>query len=87
MVTATVHIDSIDKIRSFVKIINEYNGRFELVSGCYRVNAKSIMGIFSLDISRPLCLNIYNEENADYVTNAISPFIINNQITGHDSIQ
>ena len=52
MTTATVNIDSLDKIQAFVKIINEYNGRFDLVSGCSRVNAKSIMGIFSLDISR-----------------------------------
>ncbi len=78
MTTATVNIDSLDKIRAFVKIINEYNGRFDLVSGCSRVNAKSIMGIFSLDISRPLHLNIYNDENAAYVTDAISAFIIKN---------
>ena len=77
MNTATVNIDSLDKIQAFVKIINEYNGRFDLVSGCSRVNAKSIMGIFSLDISRPLHLNIYNDENAAYVTDAISAFIIN----------
>ena len=77
MTTATVNIDSLDKIQAFVKIINEYNGRFDLVSGCSRVNAKSIMGIFSLDISRPLHLNIYNDENAANVTDAISAFIIN----------
>ena len=77
MTTATVNIDSLDKIQAFVKIINEYNGRFDLVSGCSRVNAKSIMGIFSLDISRPLQLNIYNHENAAYVTDGISAFIIN----------
>ena len=77
MTTATVNIDSLDKIQAFVKIINEYNGRFDLVSGCSRVNAKSVMGIFSLDISRPLHLNIYDDENAAYVTDAISAFIIN----------
>ena len=77
MTTATVNIDSLDKIQAFVKIINEYNGRFDLVSGCSRVNAKSIMGIFSLDISRPLHLNIYNDENAAYGTDAFSAFIIN----------
>lgn len=79
MTTATVNIDSLDKIRAFVKIINNYNGRFDLVSGCSRVNAKSIMGIFSLDISRPLHLNIYNDETAEYVTEAISAFIINSR--------
>lgn len=77
MVTRTISIDSMDKIKSFVKIINEYNGRFDLISGCYRVNAKSIMGIFSLDISQPLDLNIYNDEYADFIINAISAYIIN----------
>lgn len=65
-----------DKITSFVKIINEYHGRFDLVSGSCRVNAKSVMGIFSLDISRPVDLYIYNEDHADYIENVLSPFII-----------
>lgn len=79
MVTKTISIDSMEKIKSFVKIINEYHGRFDLVSGCYKVNAKSIMGIFSLDISQPVDLNIYNDEYADFILNALSSYIINNK--------
>ena len=67
MITKKICIDSMDKITSFVKIINEYHGRFDLVSGSCRVNAKSVMGIFSLDISRP----------ADYIVKALSPYIVN----------
>ena len=67
MITKTININSLDKIETFVDIINKFNGRFDLVSGCSIVNAKSIMAIFSLDISRPVYLYIYNEESAEHV--------------------
>ena len=40
------------------------------------VDAKSIMGVFSLDISQPIALYIYNDETAETVTKAISSFEI-----------
>ena len=43
MITKTITINSMDKIKTFVDIINKFNGRFDLVSGCSIVNAKSIM--------------------------------------------
>ena len=48
MITKTININSLDKIETFVDIINKFNGRFDLVSGCSIVNAKSIMAIFIL---------------------------------------
>lgn len=74
MITKTISINSMEKIKTFVNIMNQFNGRFELVSGCNAVDAKSIMGIFSLDISRPVYLYIYNEETADSVCQAIASF-------------
>ncbi|MCI6858050.1 MAG: HPr family phosphocarrier protein [Eubacterium sp.] len=74
MITKTIKINSMNKVKTFVDIINKFSGRFDLVSGCSMVNAKSVMGIFSLDISRPLYLYIYNEENAEPVSEAISEF-------------
>ncbi|MBQ9156544.1 MAG: HPr family phosphocarrier protein [Eubacterium sp.] len=76
MVTKKVNIDSIDKIQSFVHILNNFSGHFDLSSGCSKVNAKSLMGIFSLDISRPLDFNIYNDEYAEYILKAISAYLI-----------
>ena len=76
MTTRRVQIDSMDKIRQFVNIMNGFSGRFDLVSGCSYVNAKSVMGVFSLDISRPLALYIYNDENAEPVLEAIHSFEI-----------
>lgn len=72
MITKTININSMDKIKTFVDIINKFNGRFDLVSGCSIVNAKSIMAIFSLDISRPVYLYIYNEETAEPVAKALN---------------
>ena len=74
MITQSIRIDSLDKVQRFVQIMNGFNGRFDVVSGCSVVNAKSVMGIFSLDISRPISLYIYNEEKVAPVLNAISPF-------------
>ena len=51
--------NSIDKIKSFVKDINKYDNDFDLVSGRYLIDAKSIMGIFALDLSKPIKLNIH----------------------------
>lgn len=74
MITKTININSMDKIKTFVDIINKFNGRFDLVSGCSIVNAKSIMAIFSLDISRPVYLYIYNEDSAEHVIKALKDF-------------
>ena len=76
MTTVKISLNSIDKVKSFVNELTKFDYDFDLVSGRYVIDAKSIMGIFSLDISRPLYLNIYNDENAHYVTDAISAFII-----------
>ncbi len=74
MITHSVCIDSMEKIMRFVSIMNTFHGRFDLVSGCSAVSAKSMMGVFSLDISRPVSLYIYNDESADTVLKAISAF-------------
>ena len=76
MKTVQISLNSIDKVKSFVNEITKFDYDFDLVSGRYVIDAKSIMGIFGLDISRPLHLNIYNDEAADYVTDALSAFII-----------
>ena len=77
MITQTLLLDSMRKLQSFVAVINDYNGQFDLVSGCCVVNAKSIMGIFSLDISQPVCLNIYNEDCAEHLLPALTPYKYN----------
>ena len=54
MKTIKVSLNSIDKVKTFVNDINRFDFDFDLVSGRYVIDAKSIMGIFSLDLSKPL---------------------------------
>ena len=74
MKTVTVNLNSADKVKSFVKDITKYENDFDLVSGRYLVDAKSIMGIFALDLSKPLKLNIHSQDNADKIAESLSEY-------------
>ena len=76
MKTVMISLNSIDKVKSFVNDICRFDYDFDLVSGRYVVDAKSIMGIFSLDLSKPIELNIHAEEGADEVLNTLKPYIV-----------
>ena len=76
MKTVQISLNSIDKVKSFVNDITKFDYDFDLVSGRYVIDAKSIMGIFSLDLSKPIDLNIHAEDNADDVLAVIKPYII-----------
>ena len=76
MRSVQVSINTVDKVKAFVNDITKFEYEFDLVSGRYVVNAKSIMGIFSLDIRKPICLHINTEENTDEVINALSPYMV-----------
>ena len=76
MKTVMISLNSIDKVKSFVNDISKFNFDFDLVSGRYVIDAKSIMGIFSLDLSKPIELNIHAEgENLDSVMEKLTPYI------------
>ena len=76
MKTIKVSLNSIDKVKTFVNDINRFDFDFDLVSGRYVIDAKSIMGIFSLDLSRPIDLAIHNEEGIDEILSALEPFLL-----------
>ena len=61
MTTYRVRLNSMDKVRNFVNTISEKEGKYKLVSDYRIVNAKSILGVFSLDLSRTLELRIEND--------------------------
>ncbi len=76
MKTVQISLNSIDKVKSFVNDITKFDYDFDLVSGRYVIDAKSIMGIFSLDLSKPIDLNIHAEDNVDDVIDALKPYMI-----------
>lgn len=75
-----VNLNTIEKVKSFVNIITKFPCDMDLVasSNRYIIDAKSIMGIFSLDLSKNLNLIIHSEDPLvrEGVKNAISEFIV-----------
>ena len=63
MKTIQISLNSIDKVKSFVGAISKFDNDFDLVSGRYVIDAKSIMGIFSLDLSKPINLSIHADDS------------------------
>ena len=76
MKTIYISLNSIDKVKAFVNEITKFENDFDLVSGRYVIDAKSIMGIFSLDLSKPIELNIHSESNADELLSVLAPYIV-----------
>lgn len=76
MKTVKISLNSIDKVKAFVNDITKFDYDFDLVSGRYVIDAKSIMGIFSLDLSKPIDLNIHAEDGAEEVMAVLSNYTV-----------
>ena len=76
MKKTNVMLDSISAVKKFVNIVSTYEYEVDLASGRYAVDAKSIMGIFSLDLSSPIQLNIYADHDEDVIMETIKPYIV-----------
>lgn len=76
MKAVKISLNSIDKVKAFVNEITKFNSDFDLVSGRYVIDAKSIMGIFSLDLSKPIDLNIHSEDDVDHILSVLAPYIV-----------
>ncbi len=61
MIKFTVLLKSINDVKDFVRIVNEFPYDVDLAAGRYIVDAKSIMGIFSLDLTQPIDVEIHGE--------------------------
>ena len=76
MKTIKICLNSIDKVKAFVNDITKFDTDFDLVSGRYVIDAKSIMGIFSLDLSKPIDLCIHADESSiDPILEVLTPYI------------
>ena len=59
-----VTFKTLQDVQKFVNIVNRYSYDVDLTSGKYVVDAKSIMGIFSLDLSKPISLELHSDDTA-----------------------
>ena len=76
MKTCQIKLTSIQDVREFMEIVTRCDFEIDLCSGRYVVDAKSIMGIFSLDITKPIDLNIHASEGVDEIIKKLAPYII-----------
>lgn len=77
MKTVKININTINDVKNFVSIVSRCDFDVDIVSGRYAIDAKSIMGIFSLDLSKPIDLNIHADGAAlDNVMQIISKYTI-----------
>lgn len=75
MKSVMVKLSSVEAVKNFNSKIFGLAGDFDLGNGRYIVDARSIMGIFSLDLSKPLTLTIHTE-NPDEVIKTLDEFIV-----------
>lgn len=75
--TKKILIDNIEKVKNFISAMYDCPLKAELLSGNTRVNASSIMGVFSLDLTKPVDLIVHGKEQKDIdrVFNSISQYI------------
>lgn len=58
-----VLLETIERVKEFVSVTNRFDTDFDLVNGRYIIDAKSILGIFSIDLSKPVVLRIHAEQD------------------------
>ena len=74
MKSINIRLSLAENVKSFVNAVNRYNFDMDLRSGRHVVDAKSILGIFSLDLSKPIAMEIYSDSCDDLLAD-IQPFI------------
>ena len=74
MKEATILLQSIEDVKEFNRIVAIYDGDVDLVSGRYVIDAKSIMGLFSLDLSKPINIQVHGD-NPDTLIDSLKAFV------------
>lgn len=70
----TVVLKSINDVKTFVNVVTKYDFEIDLTSGRYVVDAKSIMGIFSLDLTQPIKVEAHSDD-CTALENELAAFI------------
>lgn len=82
MKTIPIKLNSVLEVQKLIAILEKHPGDFDLTCGRNIVDAKSILGILSLDVSRPLYLTIYEEDKT--ILKDLNPFRkMENIVTTH----
>ena len=76
MKSVYIKLNEINDVYALVNTLVSYDGEVDLESGRYKVDGKSLLGIFSLDLSKPIDLNIHADNDVDSILSTLSPYII-----------
>lgn len=74
MKSVNIKLSLVENVKAFVNIVNRYGYDVDLRAGRNVVDAKSLLGIFSLDLSKPVTLEVYTD-SCDDLLNDIKPFM------------
>ncbi len=75
MIEFEMNLSSINDVKDFVNTVSRYDFDVDLISGRYVVDAKSIMGIFSLDLSKPIKVQVHADDASEFMA-GIDSFIV-----------
>ena len=75
MKTYNIMLNTINDVKDFVNIVCGFEFDVDLISGRYAIDAKSIMGIFSLDLSKPIRMEAHTDDDSAFL-DKISRFIV-----------
>ena len=75
MTQLKIKLTSISDVQTFVNAVSRLSGDIDLRSGRYVVDAKSIMGIFSLDLMQPVEMTIQGDASEELLK-SIDRFIV-----------
>ena len=67
MYTTTIMLSSIVAVKKFVTLTNRYDFPINLTTDKYKIDAKSIMGVFSLDLSKPVTIQVESDDPKDFL--------------------
>ena len=67
MYTTTIMLSSIEAVKKFVTLTNRYDFPINLTTDKYKIDAKSIMGVFSLDLSKPVTIRVESDDPQDFL--------------------
>ena len=71
-----IRLDSVEKVKDFVTHIEKCNTEVDLISGRREVDAKSLLGIFSLDLTRPLEVRILKDAQSEELEQLLCRFAV-----------
>ena len=76
-----INLGTEEKVRDFCRTVSRFEGHFDLISGSYMVDAKSLLGIFSLNYKEDVNLRIIDAiDNMEEVLSALRPYMASGKV-------